>query len=142
MSNAELVITFIILSSLMMLHHHTVILLQANVAPRAVRMVDRILAAALIVTNMTEIILTLSIFILMKVLLIFIMVFVLTKANIIRKSAYFSCVTWYLFIGLVYFYTQNASDGLQDMGDIWLIFSVSYILVFESSEWTPIKEIQ
>ena len=119
-------------------HHH----IQASAAPQAVGIADQILAAALIVTNMTEIILTLSIFILMKVLLIFIMVFVLTKANIIRKSAYFSCVTWYLFIGLVYFYTQNASDGLQDMGDIWLIFSVSYILVFESSEWTPIKEIQ
>jgi len=119
-------------------HHH----IQASAAPQAVGIADQILAAALIVTNMTEIILALSIFFLLKVLLIFIMVFVLTKANIIRKSAYFSCVTWYLFIGLVYFYTQNASNGLQDMGDIWLIFSVSYILVFESSDWTPIKEIQ
>ena len=120
-----------------LLHH-----IQASAAPQAVGIADQILAAALIVTNMTEIILALSIFFLLKVLLIFIMVFVLTKANIIRKSAYFSCVTWYLFIGLVYFYTQNASNGLQDMGDIWLIFSVSYILVFESSDWTPIKEIQ
>ena len=119
-------------------HHH----IQASAAPQAVGIADQILAAALIVTNMTEILLALSIFFLLKVLLIFIMVFVLTKANIIRKSAYFSCVTWYLFIGLVYFYTQNASNGLQDMGDIWLIFSVSYILVFESSDWTPIKEIQ
>ncbi len=119
-------------------HHH----IQASAAPQAVGIADQILAAALIVTNMTEIILALSIFFLLKVLLIFIMVFVFTKANIIRKSAYFSCVTWYLFIGLVYFYTQNASNGLQDMGDIWLIFSVSYILVFESSDWTPIKEIQ
>ena len=119
-------------------HHH----IQASAAPQAVGIADQILAAALIVTNMTEIILALSIFFLLKVLLIFIMVFVLTKANIIRKSAYFSCVTWYLFIGLVYFYTHNASNGLQDMGDIWLIFSVSYILVFESSDWTPIKEIQ
>ena len=119
-----------------LLHH-----IRVNVAPRAVGTADQILAAALIVTKMTEIILTLSIFLLLKVILIFIMVFVLTKANIIRKSAYFSCVTWYLFIGLVYFYTQNASNGLQDMGDIWLIFSVSYILVFESSNWTPIKEI-
>ena len=119
-------------------HHH----IQASAAPQAVGIADQILAAALIVTNMTEIILALSIFFLLKVLLIFIMVFVFTKANIIRKSAYFSCVTWYLLIGLVYFYTQNASNGLQDMGDIWLIFSVSYILVFESSDWTPIKEIQ
>ena len=119
-------------------HHH----IQASAAPQAVGIADQILAAALIVTNMTEIILALSIFFLLKVLLIFIMVFVFTKANIIRKSEYFSCVTWYLFIGLVYFYTQNASNGLQDMGDIWLIFSVSYILVFESSDWTPIKEIQ
>ena len=119
-------------------HHH----IQASAAPQAVGIADQILAAALIVTNMTEIILALSIFFLLKVLLIFIMVFVFTKANIIRKSEYFSCVNWYLFIGLVYFYTQNASNGLQDMGDIWLIFSVSYILVFESSDWTPIKEIQ
>ena len=119
-------------------HHH----IQASAAPQAVGIADQILAAALIVTNMTEIILALSIFFLLKVLLIFIMVFVFTKANIIRKSAYFSYVTWYLFIGLVYFYTQNASNGLQDMGDIWLLFSVSYILVFESSDWTPIKEIQ
>ena len=117
-------------------HHH----IQASAAPQAVGIADQILAAALIVTNMTEIILALSIFFLLKVLLIFIMVFVFTKANIIRKSAYFSCVTWYLFIGLVYFYTQNASNGLQDMGDIWLIFSVSYILVFESSDWTEVDQ--
>lgn len=91
---------------------------------------------------MTEAILAFSIFILLKFLLILIMVFLFTKVNIIRKSAYFSCVTWYLFMGLVYFYTQNASYGLQDIGDIWLIFTVSYVLVFESSEWTPIKEIQ
>ncbi|EOR05019.1 hypothetical protein I593_03103 [Acinetobacter tandoii DSM 14970 = CIP 107469] len=91
---------------------------------------------------MTEATLTLSIFIFFYIFLIFIFVFVLIKVNVIRKSAYFSCVTWYLFMELVYFYSQNTSSGLEDMGDIWLIFAVSYLLIFESSEWAPIKEIQ
>ena len=91
---------------------------------------------------MTEAILAFSVFFLLKFLLIFIVAFVFIKANIIKKSAYFNCVTWNLFIFVVYFYTQLTSYELKDLGDIWLIFAVSYLLVFETSDWAPVEEIQ
>lgn len=58
------------------------------------------------------------------------------KAKTLKRSKAFNLFTWLMFFNVVAeYFIRPISQNLKDLADVWFIFAVGYMFVFEYGEW-------
>ncbi|EMW6422785.1 hypothetical protein ACWQOK_000608 [Acinetobacter baumannii] len=60
----------------------------------------------------------------------------------LKKSAFFSCLTWFLMFAVVGEYFRLQENHIRDLADIWFLFAISYMTIFEFGDWIDYEQAQ
>ncbi|WP_046127551.1 hypothetical protein AAID36_10955 [Acinetobacter baumannii] len=60
----------------------------------------------------------------------------------LKKSAFFSCLTWFLMFAVVGEYFRLQENHIRDLADVWFLFAISYMTIFEFGDWIDYEQAQ
>ena len=59
----------------------------------------------------------------------------------LKKTALFSCFTWFLFFSVMGEYFRLLDYQAREIANVWFIFAIGYMAVFEYGEWLDYENI-
>ncbi|WP_092708087.1 hypothetical protein [Acinetobacter sp. yr461] len=60
----------------------------------------------------------------------------------LKKSAFFSCLTWFLLFSVTGEYFRLLDHNTRDLADIWFLFAIGYMTVFEYGDWIDYEKLR
>lgn len=59
----------------------------------------------------------------------------------LKRSSFFSCLTWFLFFSVTGEYFRLLDYNTRDLADLWFLFAMGYMVIFEYGEWIDYDQI-
>lgn len=59
----------------------------------------------------------------------------------LKKSSFFSCFTWFLFFSVLAEYFRLLDQHTRELADVWFIFAIGYMAIFEYGDWVDYERI-